>query len=88
MASPHGISLQVTIHITPENVEKFFALIKPVYDLVIAERECRFFEIYQSQEDPGAVSWVEHWYISVFLNVVVCQVSNTLEKGWDGPMAF
>jgi quinol monooxygenase YgiN len=34
---------------------------KPVYEAVIAEPECRFFELYQSPEDPGTPSWVEDW---------------------------
>ncbi|KAK0647984.1 hypothetical protein B0T16DRAFT_325623 [Cercophora newfieldiana] len=61
MASPHGISLQVTVHIDPKNVEEFFTHFKPLYDRVVAEPELRFFEVYQSPEDPGTISWVEHW---------------------------
>ncbi len=57
-----GVSLQVTVYIAPENVDKFFEYFKPVYDRVIAEPECQFFEVYQSAEDPGAISFVEDWY--------------------------
>jgi len=64
MASPHGISLQVTIRIAPENVETFFKHFKPLYEAVVAEPELRFFEVYQSQEDPGTISWVEHWFVN------------------------
>lgn len=55
------ISLQVTVYIAPENVPKFFEHFKPVFDKVTAEKECTFFEVYQSQEDPGTLSWVENW---------------------------
>ncbi|KAE8145416.1 hypothetical protein BDV25DRAFT_133810 [Aspergillus avenaceus] len=56
-----GISLHVTIHINPDNLEKFWELFKPVYDKVIDEPECTFFEVYQSSEEPGTLSWVENW---------------------------
>jgi hypothetical protein len=56
------VSLQVTVTIAPENVTKFFEHFKPVYDAVIAEPECIFFEVYQSPENPGELRWVENWY--------------------------
>ena len=56
-----GFSLHVTIYIDPSNVEKFFALFKPVYDKVIKEHECLFFEVYQDLQNPGTVRWVENW---------------------------
>lgn len=61
MASSAGISLQVTVHITPEKVAKYLEAFKPVYQKVIAEPECKFFEVYQSEEEPGTLSWVEDW---------------------------
>ncbi|RAL10246.1 putative quinol monooxygenase [Aspergillus homomorphus CBS 101889] len=62
MASPSaGISLHVTVHISPENLPKFWEAMHPVYEKVIAEPECTFFEIYQSPENPGTLSWVENW---------------------------
>ncbi|OOQ87806.1 hypothetical protein PEBR_16590 [Penicillium brasilianum] len=64
MASESGISLHVTVYIDPANLPKFFKYLKPVYDAVIAEPECRFFELYQSPEDPGTLSWVEDWTMS------------------------
>ena len=57
-----GVSLHVTVYIAPENVETFFKYFTPVYDKVIAEPECVFFEVYQSREDPGTISFVEDWY--------------------------
>jgi len=60
--SPHGIALFLKVFIAPENVARFFEYAKPIFDAVTAEPECQFFEIYQSPDDPGAISWVEHWY--------------------------
>ncbi|KAI1486599.1 hypothetical protein F5X96DRAFT_654284 [Biscogniauxia mediterranea] len=56
-----GMSLQVTVHVAPENVDKFLAAFKPVFDKVAAEPECMFFEVYRSPEEPGKISWVENW---------------------------
>ncbi|OJJ32194.1 hypothetical protein ASPWEDRAFT_53881 [Aspergillus wentii DTO 134E9] len=61
MDSSHGISLQVTIFIKPEDLPKFWESFMPVYNKVIAEPECTFFEVYQSPEEPGTLSWVENW---------------------------
>jgi quinol monooxygenase YgiN len=61
MAFTPGLSLHVTVHIDPANVPRFFELFKPVYEAVIAEPECRFFEVYQSPTEPGTVRWVENW---------------------------
>jgi quinol monooxygenase YgiN len=58
-----GISLQVTVTIAPENVSKFLELFQSVYEKVIAEPECTFFEVYHSPENPGVLSWVENWYL-------------------------
>jgi hypothetical protein len=59
----HGISLQVTVYLAPENVPKFLEYFKPVFDNVTAEPKCKFFELYQSAEEPGTLSWVEDWYV-------------------------
>ncbi|KAI1142590.1 hypothetical protein F5Y05DRAFT_231950 [Hypoxylon sp. FL0543] len=59
--SSKGISLHVTVHIAPENVERFLVAFKAVFDLVAAEPECLFFEVYKSVEEPGKISWVENW---------------------------
>lgn len=55
------IGLHVTVYIDPSSVPAFVEAIEPVYKAVCAEPECTFFEIYQSPENPGEISWVEHW---------------------------
>ncbi|EED12005.1 hypothetical protein TSTA_000770 [Talaromyces stipitatus ATCC 10500] len=59
--SSESISLQVTVWISPGNVPKFFEALRPVYEKVIAEPECTFFEYYEDPEEPGRISWVENW---------------------------
>ncbi|UKZ80150.1 hypothetical protein TrVFT333_007907 [Trichoderma virens FT-333] len=61
MEHEEGFSLQVTVTIDPANVEKYMDFFKPCYDLVIAEPECTFFEVYQSSDNPGELHWVENW---------------------------
>ncbi|KAI1873735.1 uncharacterized protein JN550_003004 [Neoarthrinium moseri] len=62
--SSKGVSLQVKIYLKPEDLPKFFEHFKPAYDQIIAEPECTFFEMYQSQEEPGTLFWVENWSVS------------------------
>jgi quinol monooxygenase YgiN len=57
-----GFSLHVTVFVAPENVDKLLAAFKPVFELVSAEEECIFFELYQDPASPGTLSWVENWY--------------------------
>ncbi|KAJ5091209.1 hypothetical protein NUU61_006079 [Penicillium alfredii] len=61
MSSTPGFSLQVTVYLNPDDVPKFLEHIKPAYDAVVAEPECQFFEVYQLQEEPGTLHWVEDW---------------------------
>ncbi|KAF2973413.1 hypothetical protein GQX73_g168 [Xylaria multiplex] len=56
-----GWSLHVTVYIAPENVDRFLAAFKPVFNKVVAEPECLFFEMYQNPQEPGKISWVEDW---------------------------
>jgi quinol monooxygenase YgiN len=55
------MSLHVTVYIAPENIDHFFAAFKPVFDKVITEPECLFFEVFQNPGEPGKISWVEDW---------------------------
>jgi quinol monooxygenase YgiN len=62
MATPDsGFSVHVTITIAPENVPKFFEAFRPVFDIVSAEPECTYFEVFQDPKEPGVISWVENW---------------------------
>jgi quinol monooxygenase YgiN len=57
--TPRG-SLHVYITVAPENMEKFLEALKPVYDAVCAEPGCVSFEVYHSNEEPGAFKFVEN----------------------------
>jgi len=61
--SPHGVSLHATVQIAPENVTSFLEWGKQIVAVVTAEPLCHFFELYQSVEDPGVISWVENWFV-------------------------
>ncbi|KAI1105075.1 hypothetical protein F4804DRAFT_152541 [Jackrogersella minutella] len=59
--SPKMTSIHVTVQISAENVERFLAAFKGIFDLVTAETDCVFFEVYTSPEEPGKISWIENW---------------------------
>ncbi|KAI3322427.1 hypothetical protein HD806DRAFT_124416 [Xylariaceae sp. AK1471] len=61
MPGVSGWSLHVTVYIAPENTDSFLAAFKPVFEKVVAEPECLFFEMYLSPQEPGKISWVEDW---------------------------
>jgi len=56
-----GLSLEGTVTIAPENVTKFFEILRPVYENVISEPECTFFEVFIDPDQPGVIHWVEGW---------------------------
>ena len=57
-------SLHVTVYIKEEDVPAFFELFQPIFDLVGAEPELLYFELFQDPENPGVISWVENWNMS------------------------
>ena len=57
----HGFSLHVDITIAPENVNKFFEAFRPTYELVTAEPECTYFELFHEADNPGHFRIVESW---------------------------
>ncbi|KAL2826948.1 hypothetical protein BJY01DRAFT_262150 [Aspergillus pseudoustus] len=61
MAAFHGTSIQMTAYLNPKDLPQFWELFGPVFQKVTAEPHCTFFEVYQSPEDPGTISWVENW---------------------------
>ena len=58
---PYGVSLHVTVYIKPSDVNAFVAEFKAIYDIVAAEPECTYFEVFQSPDEPGVFHWVENW---------------------------
>jgi len=67
--SPYGVSLHATIQIAPENVTSFLEWGKQIVAVVTAEPLCHFFELYQSIEDSGVISWVEDWFVLSHFNL-------------------
>jgi quinol monooxygenase YgiN len=66
MAPYTGPTLSLHVHITvaPENAELFLSHLKPCYDVVSAEPECIFFEVFQNPAAPGDFKFVETWNAS------------------------
>jgi len=57
----YGFSLHVTVHVSPKDSEAFLAALKPVYELVAAEPECTYFEVFHSKDEPGVFHWIENY---------------------------
>jgi hypothetical protein len=66
MAPYTGPTLSLHVHITvaPENVDLFLSHLKPCYDVVSAEPECIYFEVFQNPAVPGEFKFVENWNAS------------------------
>lgn len=60
-----SFSLQVTVHIKPEDLDAFHKAMNPVFETVCNEPELLYFEIFQDPDSPGTLSWVENWRGSV-----------------------
>jgi hypothetical protein len=63
----NGLSVQMTAYMDPKDLPQFWELFGPVFEKVIAEPHCTFFEVYQSPEDPGTISWIENWCVDLIL---------------------
>ena len=61
LSPSHGLTLEVTIHLLPSNVETFLTHFRPAFEAVVAEPECTFFELFTDPENPGTLHWVESW---------------------------
>ncbi|TDZ19933.1 hypothetical protein Cob_v007038 [Colletotrichum orbiculare MAFF 240422] len=64
-ASKPELAFQVTIHLAPEDVDKFLEISRPAFERIKSEPGLTFFELYRSPEDPGALSWSEKWTESI-----------------------
>ena len=67
-----GISLHLTITVSPENSEKFLSHFKPVFEAVTAEPDCTYFEVFQDPSQPGTFQIVENWSRDLEWFMTVC----------------
>jgi quinol monooxygenase YgiN len=75
MAAPafpdlESFSVHMTVFVAPENVDKLLEAFKPIFELVSAEDDCIFFELYQDPASPGTLSWVENWYVKPRIQIM------------------
>jgi hypothetical protein len=77
-----GISLEVTVHVAPSNVQKFLGYLRPAYETVVKEKECTFFEVYLNPSVPGQIHWVEGWTEGVewLMGVCICPFPSLQKK--------
>jgi L-rhamnose mutarotase len=55
------LTLFVTIHVSPENIEKFKEAHRPVWAQCAREDECLLFDVFQDTECPERFRFVELW---------------------------
>ncbi|KAL4899466.1 hypothetical protein BDW74DRAFT_163477 [Aspergillus multicolor] len=60
-----SISIHITVYIRDEKIPAFLDALRLTFDKVTQEPECTLFQIYQSPQNPGEISWVEHWSASL-----------------------
>ncbi|KAL9567441.1 hypothetical protein ACKAV7_008391 [Fusarium commune] len=58
------IIIHIKVHLAALSVELFLAAFKKAFDAACAEPNCTFLEVYRDPENPGEISWVEHWNAS------------------------
>lgn len=51
----------MNITIDPSNIGAFLTALKPVYEALVSEPNCTYFEVFHSLEEPGAFRFVENW---------------------------
>ncbi|KAK3057059.1 hypothetical protein LTR09_002097 [Extremus antarcticus] len=54
-------SLQLTVWFKPSDLPKFWSAFKPIFDVVAAEPELLYFEVFEDPAEPGKISWIENW---------------------------
>jgi hypothetical protein len=55
------LTVFVTLHVLPENVEKFKEAHRPLWKMCSDENECFLFDIFQDIETPGRFRFIEVW---------------------------
>ena len=72
MGQETGISLHLTITVAPEKSEEFLSHFKPIFDVVTAEADCTYFEVFQNPSQPGTFQIVENWSRDLDWFMTVC----------------
>lgn len=61
MAPQKQLTLFVTFHVKPSQLDEWKDAHRPVWAACAAEPECLFFDVFQSTEKPGEMRLVEVW---------------------------
>lgn len=63
-----SISVYIKVYLVFESVDCFLVVFKKVFDVVVVELKCIFFEFYCDLGNLGEIFWVENWYGCVFFS--------------------
>jgi quinol monooxygenase YgiN len=72
------ITLHITIPLPPSSLNTYYTALKPVYDNLIQEPKCVYFNIFELVGQPGVVRLVEIWDADIewMKEVSFCSVRN------------
>lgn len=59
--TPSQTVMEGSFKIDPGNIEAFLSALRPLWNAVCREKECLFFEVIHSPEEPGNFRFIEVW---------------------------
>jgi len=57
----HPLTIHITWIFPPEQVAEFFEALYPLKEKLVQEDECLYFNVFETQGQPGVVRLVEMW---------------------------
>jgi quinol monooxygenase YgiN len=59
--SKQPLTLHTTWVIDPEQISKFYEALRPLHRMLVGEKECVYFNVFEVQGKPGTVRLVQIW---------------------------
>lgn len=61
LAGLDRFSAHLTFYFNPSDLPKFWAALKPIYDIIAQEPELVYFDVFEDPSEPGKIFWIENW---------------------------
>ncbi len=74
------LTLHITWHFPPEQVPKFYEVLRPLHEQIKQEKECLYFNVYEIAQQPGVVRLVEIWDCDMKWMVDVSSLSTLIKE--------
>lgn len=59
--SKQPLTLHITCHFAPDDVPKFFDVLRPLCEKLVQEKECMYLNVFEIHGKPGVIRLVEIW---------------------------